>query len=108
MFIHTEKGKQMDESFIQEMIRELTEHNMRAGTLRSKTCEELGELSDVLKANYTGDLRGREPLARLVEETADVFIMLKQLCVAFNIGDEVAAMVWYKLARTRREIAEEK
>ena len=98
----------MDETAVQEMIRELTGHNMRAGTLRSKACEELGELSDVLKANNTDDLRGREPLARLVEETADVFIMIKQICIAFNIVDEVAAMVWYKLARTRREIAEEK
>lgn len=99
----------MDETAVSEMIRELTEHNMREGTLRSKTCEELGELSDVLKANNTDDLkRDRKCLAALVEETADVFIMIKQICIAFNIGDEVADMVWYKLARTRREIAEEK
>lgn len=96
------------EETIQGVIKELTRHNLERGCLLSKTCEELGELKDVLQGNLTAGFMGnRGKMARLIEETADCFVMLKQLIVAFGIGDEVAAMIWYKVARTRRENAAE-
>lgn len=61
-----------------------------------KTVEEVGEfLAELGRA-----LNGADNREKLVEETADVYNMLDQLCYMFGIGEEVQSMAEEKMKRT--------
>ncbi len=64
--------------------------------------EEMSELTKAL----CKDFRGKTDLANIVEEIADVTIMLEQLQILFNCNEEVCAVVDYKMERLAALLAE--
>ncbi len=66
-----------------------------------KAKEEMTELSVLL-----GDYRMPDPLLRAarIEEIADVYNMLDQLCILWNCEDEVQDMAEQKMIRTMQRI----
>jgi len=64
--------------------------------------EEIGELMSAICKHS----RGRDKVAHIAEEIADVHIMLDQMAVLFNCEDEVERMKRYKLRRLEQRIEE--
>lgn len=63
------------------------EHQIR------KAIEELDELKEALNENHTKD--------HIIEEMADVLVMLTQLALIYDIDPEVVDdMMWFKIDRT--------
>ena len=65
--------------------------------------EEIGELMTAI-CQYS---RGRDKVAHVAEEIADVRIMLDQMTVLFKCEDEVERQRRYKLRRLEQRIEEE-
>lgn len=61
----------------------------------SKTIEEIGELLTLLGRMQVGEVN----ILDLVGEIADVYNMLDQLCILFDIEDTVQNMSEYKMLR---------
>lgn len=66
--------------------------------------EEMSELTKVLCKEFRFPL----DLAAMIEEIADVTIMMEQLRLAYNINAEVAALMDYKVQRLRENILRDK
>lgn len=66
--------------------------------------EEIGELMSAICKHA----RGRDKVAHIAEEIADVHIMLDQMAVLFNCEDEVERQKRYKLRRLEQRIEEAK
>lgn len=66
--------------------------------------EEMSELTKVL-CKHT---RGNTDIENIIEEIADVHIMLSQMLILFEIdGDEFLEMVDYKIKRTKERLLNE-
>ena len=64
-----------------------------------KAAEELSELQTILLQD--ANQNGKVPLARIIEEIADVYVMLKQVEVIYYIDSrEVEPVIEYKINRT--------
>lgn len=66
--------------------------------------EEIGELMSAVCKHS----RGRDKVAHIAEEIADVHIMLDQMAVMFNCEGEMERMKRYKLRRLEQRIEEAK
>ena len=66
--------------------------------------EEIGELMTAI-CQYS---RGRDKIAHVAEEIADVRIMLDQMAILFDCEDEVERQRRYKLRRLEQRIEEAK
>lgn len=62
--------------------------------------EEMAELIKELSKNYRGEAN-RENIA---EEVADVRIMLEQLCIIYNIKDDVERQMKKKIDRLEKKM----
>lgn len=62
--------------------------------------EEMAELIKELSKNY----RGESNRPRIAEEVADVRIMMEQLCIIYNIKEEVEREMKKKLARLEKSL----
>lgn len=61
------------------------------------------ELSEMIKA-ITKSLRGNFDIENITEEIADVFIILEQLKLYFNIGEtELNEVIEFKINRTKEK-----
>ena len=69
-----------------------------------KAVEELSELAKELVKNYEG-AHNRD---RVIEEMADVHIMLVQLAEIFSAGDDLERMIAFKLDRLKMRMEREK
>lgn len=92
-----EKEKQL----ITDALRKI-ENNKGFEKQRWKAVEELGELITAL-THYDG----RCPKEHLIEEMADVQIMLWQMEHFLECGEEIKLMISWKVNRTLNQIGEE-
>lgn len=66
-----------------------------------KTCEEMSELQSAL-LHYCN---GKDSVAHVTEEIADVLVMIEQLKIIFNISEkEVEDIMDYKILREKERI----
>ena len=84
----------------QENLTRVAEHYGLKSRLE-KTLEELGELRDAICFGlYEGD-------GGILEEMADVYNMLDQLCILTDKGDTVRQIAEQKMIRTIKRMEEE-
>lgn len=69
-----------------------------------KTIEELDELREVVERQAAHVMEREE---HLIEEVADVYNMLDQVCILYDIADDVRDMALAKMERTGRRIDRE-
>ena len=66
---------------------------------RYKAAEELSELQTLVLQD--ANRNGKVPVGRIVEEIADVYVMLKQLMLIYQIDSrDIQPVIDYKLDRT--------
>ena len=66
---------------------------------RYKASEELSELMTLVLQD--ANMNGKVPLNRIIEEIADVYVVLKQLEIIYQIDSrDIEPMIEYKLNRT--------
>lgn len=63
--------------------------------------EEMSELQKEILKNIN---RGKDNLAEIIDETADVYIMLEQLKLNYNIETAVEERIEFKLARIKERL----
>lgn len=85
----------------QENLTKVAEHYGLESRLE-KTVEELGELRDAI---YWGAFDGDHGI---LEEMADVYNMLHQLCILTGKGDTVRQIAERKMIRTIKRMEDEK
>lgn len=74
---------------------------------RFKAAEELSELQTLILQD--ANKNGKVPKSRIIEEIADVYVMLSQLKTIYQIdGRDIEPIISYKLDRTLNEIEGEK
>lgn len=74
---------------------------------RYKAAEELSELQTLILQD--ANKNGKVPKSRIIEEIADVYVMLSQLKTIYKIdGRDIEPVISYKLDRTLNEIEGEK
>lgn len=77
---------------MKEQLEAIIEHYGKDNQIR-KVIEELDELKEALNENHTKD--------HIIEEMADVLVMLTQLALIYDIDPEVVDdMMEYKIDRT--------
>lgn len=77
---------------MKEQLEAIIEHYGKDNQIR-KAIEELDELKEALNENHTKD--------HIIEEMADVLVMLTQLALIYDIDPEVVDdMMEYKIDRT--------
>lgn len=73
---------------------------------RYKAAEELSELQTLILQD--ANKNGKVPKSRIIEEIADVYVMLSQLKTIYQIdGRDIEPVIEYKVDRTLKEIGEE-
>lgn len=73
---------------------------------RFKAAEELSELQTLILQD--ANKNGKVPKSRIIEEIADVYVMLSQLKTIYQIdGRDIEPVIEYKVDRTLKEIGEE-
>ena len=73
---------------------------------RFKAAEELSELQTLILQD--ANKNGKVPLNKIIEEMADVYVMLSQLKTIYKIdGRDLEPIISYKLDRTLKQIGEE-
>ena len=73
---------------------------------RYKAAEELSELQTLILQD--ANQNGKVPQNRIIEEIADVYVMLSQLKVIYKIDSrDIEPVIDYKLDRTLKNIGEE-
>lgn len=66
---------------------------------RYKAAEELSELQTLLLQD--ANKNGKVPVGKIVEEIADVYVMLKQVLLIYQLDDrDIQPIIDYKLERT--------
>lgn len=66
---------------------------------RYKAAEELSELQTLLLQD--ANKNGKVPVGQIVEEIADVYVMLKQMLLVYELDDrDIQPIIDYKLERT--------
>ena len=74
---------------------------------RFKAAEELSELQTLILQD--ANKNGKVPINRIIEEIADVYIMLSQLKIIYGIdGRDIEPFIDWKLDRTLKRIEGEK
>lgn len=70
---------------------------------RYKAAEELSELQTLILQD--ANKNGKVPKSRIIEEIADVYVMLSQLKTIYCIdGRDIEPVISYKVDRTLKEI----
>lgn len=70
---------------------------------RFKAAEELSELQTLILQD--ANKNGKVPKSRIIEEIADVYVMLSQLKTIYKIdGRDLEPVIEYKVDRTLKEI----
>lgn len=70
---------------------------------RFKAAEELSELQTLILQD--ANKNGKVPKSRIIEEIADVYVMLSQLKTIYQIdGRDIEPVIEYKVDRTLKEI----
>lgn len=66
---------------------------------RYKAAEELSELQTLLLQD--ANKNGKVPVGQIVEEIADVYVVLKQMLLVYELDDrDIQPIIDYKLERT--------
>lgn len=74
---------------------------------RYKAAEELSELQTLLLQD--ANQNGKVPVNRLVEEIADVYVMLSQIQLIYHLDSrDIDPIIFYKIDRTLKQIGEDK
>ena len=81
-------------------------HGGERGDVMRKTLEELNELHRAVTDYLAAENPGRDERLAVLSEMADVNIMLLELEVAMQCGNELDALIAYKAARTEYEGAD--
>lgn len=72
---------------------------------RHKAAEELSELQTLILQD--ANQNGKVATSRIVEEIADVYVMLAQLCVIYEVDSrDIQPVIDYKICRTLNRINE--
>ena len=74
----------------------------------SKACEELSELTQIISKKLSSSIDDKEFRTRLIDEMADVIIMLNQLLYMFDIDekDDLNVRLGHKMQRQIGRILE--
>lgn len=87
-----------------EKIAEIIEHN-GMNRQRFKAAEELSELQTIVLQDANDN--GKVSIARLAEEIADVYVILSELELIYNLDDrDIQPIIDFKIDRTLRRIEE--
>ena len=76
-------------------------HNYSQEGQMAKACEELAELNQIIAKRLANSIDNKEFRKRLIDEMADVIIMLNQLLFMFDIDekDELNPRLGHKMQR---------
>ena len=73
---------------------------------RYKAAEELSELQTLILQD--ANQNGKVPLSRIIEEIADVYVMLKQIELIYKIDSrDIDPLAYYKVERTLKRMVSE-